>query len=207
MSCGAALLPLKSKVKGPAAPCPADQSDVIDEAVLFFRANVMFRNFQPKSPADLTLSYLTVYIGEMLRAYSKCITKEEAKKQMTSISMSTSFAIPGDKTFVLPGFFQAPATRQEGESFRNYFRQAREETAIRLVEIAFSTPPVVGQATAATPAAQSPADAPQNKCTQNRSHTPIDRYSTHSQRNEWYTCQSLISKSYSLVCLSACRSG
>jgi len=163
VSCGCALLPLKTKVKGPAAPCPADQSDIIDEALQYFRANVLFRNFQPKAPADLTLAYLTVYVGELLRAFSKCKTKDEAKKQMTSLSMSTSFTIPGDKQFVLPGFFQQPAARAEGESFRTYFRQAREETAIRLVELAFSTPPVIGSAATTTPPVQSPADAPQNK--------------------------------------------
>ena len=167
MSCGSALLPLKTKVKGPAAPCPPDQSDIIDEALQFFRANVLFRNFQPSSPADLTLAYLTVYVGELLRVYSKCKTKDEAKKAMTAVSMSTSFAIPGDKQFVLPGFFQQPATRQEGEAFRNYMRQAREETAIRLVELAFSTPPTIGAAPTSTPTAQSPADAPQNKCNRN----------------------------------------
>ena len=78
------------------------------------RANVLFRNFQPQSPSDLTLAYLTVYVGELLRLFSKCKTKEEAKKAMTAVSMSTSFAIPGDKQFVLPGFFQQPASRQGG---------------------------------------------------------------------------------------------
>ena len=184
VSCGCALLPLKTKVKGPAAPSPSDQPDVVDEALQYFRANVLFRNFQPKSPADLTLAYLTVYVGELLRAFSKCKTKDEAKKTMTAVSMSTSFAVPGDKQFVLPGFFQQPASRQESDSFRNYFRQAREETAIRLVELAYSTPPVVGAAaaaaaTATTPTAQSPADAPQNKCP-NAAHTALKRHSHHT---------------------------
>ena len=182
VSCGCALLPLKTKVKGPAAPCPSDQPDIVDEALQFFRANVLFRNFQPQSPADLTLAYLTVYVGELLRAFSKCKTKDEAKKAMTAVSMSTSFAIPGDKQFVLPGFFQQPASRQEGDSFRNYFRQAREETAIRLVEVAYSTPPAIGTAAASPtaaatntqPAAQSPPDAPQNKC---------NAHSSNQQRN------------------------
>ena len=188
MSCGCALLPLKTKVKGPAAPCPAEQSDIVDEALSYFRANVLFRNFQPQSAADLSLCYLTVYVGELLRAFSKCRTKDEAKKQMTAISMSTSFAIPGDKQFVLPGFFQQPASRQEGEAFRAYFRQAREETAIRLVELAYSTPPTIGaQPAAAATTTPSPADAPQNKCTHSHSTTQsinqpahATRYSQHS---------------------------
>jgi len=140
VSCGSALLPLKTKVKGPAAPIPlsSDQQDIIDEAITFFRANVLYRNFSPQSPADLTLCYLTVYIGEVLRLFSKCRNRDEAKKQVTSLSMSTTFSIPGDRTFCLPGFFANPANRQEGESFKQYYRQLREEAANRLLEVAFN---------------------------------------------------------------------
>jgi actin related protein 2/3 complex subunit 3 len=161
VSCGCALLPLKTKVKGPAAPCPADQTDVIDESLLFFRANVLFRNFQPQSPADLTLCYLTVFIGEVLRAFTKYKTKDEARKAITSVSMNTSFAVPGEKSFVLPGFFTTPASRSEGDAWRNYFRQAREETVNRLLELAYANPPNL---TTTTPNTPSPSDAPQNKC-------------------------------------------
>jgi len=160
VSCGCALLPLKTKVKGPAAPCPSDSVDIIDEALTFFRANVLFRNFQPQSPADLTLCYLTVFIGEVLRAFTKCKTKEEAKKGITQLSMSTSFAVPGDRSFVLPGFFTSPAGRAEADAWRNYFRQAREETVNRLIEVAYANPPNIPTPTPNTP---SPADAPQNK--------------------------------------------
>ena len=197
VSCGCALLPLKTKVKGPAAPCPADQPDIVDEAVLFFRANVLFRNFQPQSPADLTLCYLTVYIGELLRAFSKCKSKEEARKAMTALSMSTSFSVPGDKAFVLPGFFAQPAGRQEADAFRNYFRQAREETAVRLVELAYATPPVVGGATTTQAAAPSAADAPQNKCTQQR------RTQTQRARSDTRTSQASSTPQRTALTLSA----
>ena len=161
MSCGCALLPLKTKVKGPAAPCPPEQVDIVDEALLFFRANVLFRNFQPQSPADLTLCYLTVFIGEVLRAFSKSKTKDEARKGITALSMSTTFAVPGDKAFVLPGFFTTPASRSESDAWRSWFRQAREETVMRLLELAYANPPNV--AGAAAPGTASASDAPQNK--------------------------------------------
>jgi hypothetical protein len=45
----------------------ADQIDIIDEAIDFFRANVLFRQYDPKGPADRVLCYLTIYIGECLR--------------------------------------------------------------------------------------------------------------------------------------------
>jgi actin related protein 2/3 complex subunit 3 len=39
--------------------------DVVDEAIAYFRANVMFRSFPVEGPADLVLAYLTVYISEV----------------------------------------------------------------------------------------------------------------------------------------------
>jgi len=135
--CGSALLPLKSRVKGPAPSLGSGDTDIVDEAILFFRANVLFRNFQHKGPADLTLAYLTVYIGELLRAIAKCKSKDEAKRQLTSITMSTTFSIPGDKSFCLPGFFSAPANKSESDLFRQYYRQLREETFNRLIDLCY----------------------------------------------------------------------
>jgi len=142
VSCGSALLSLRTKVKGPAAPSPAGQNDIIDEAVSFFRANVLFRNFAPTSTADLTLAYLTVFIGELLRAMCKFKTKEEARKSTIALAMSTTFAVPGEKSFCLAGFFPAPASKSESDAWRAYFRQAREETWNRILDLAFiSTEP------------------------------------------------------------------
>jgi len=136
--CGSGVLPLKSRVKGPApAISNPSETDIVDEAILYFRANVLFRNYAPKGPADLTLAYLTVWIGELLRAIAKTKSKDEAKRQLTAITMSTSFAIPGEKSFCLPGFFPAPANKSESDLFRQYYRQIREETANRLVEVCF----------------------------------------------------------------------
>ena len=44
------------------------------------------------------------------------------------------FAIPGDVGFGLGGLLPAPASKQEGDAFRAYIKQAREEVTIRLVE-------------------------------------------------------------------------
>ena len=90
-----------------------DQPDIIDEALDFFRANVLFRNFKSEGPADLTLCYLTVYIGECLRVYAKYKKKSEGYKNITALSMSGNFPIPGEAGFPLPGFFTAPAGRSD----------------------------------------------------------------------------------------------
>ena len=44
----------------------ADQDDLIDETLNFFRANVLFRNFDVRGGADRSLIYLTLYTHQCL---------------------------------------------------------------------------------------------------------------------------------------------
>jgi len=136
--CGTMVFPLKTKVKGPAPPCKTSDEDIIDEAIKYFRANVLFRNFQTQGPADLTLAYITAFIAQLLREFVKQKTKNDAKAKITAVSMAQNFAVPGDKTWTMQGFFKEPANRQEAEIFRQYYRQLREEVTNRLVELAYS---------------------------------------------------------------------
>jgi len=129
---------LKTKIKGPAPPGEKDKDDVIDEALGFFRANVMFKKFSPKGPADLTICYLTVYIAEVLRLLVKQKTKNEGIKKLTELTMKANFSVPGESNFVLNGFFSNPENRKEQETFRQYFRQLREECGNRVVEFAYN---------------------------------------------------------------------
>jgi len=134
LCCNTAVLPLKTKVKGPAPPCGAKEEDVVDEAIKYFRANVLFKNFEPEGPADLTLCYLTIFVGEVLRDCNKHKTKLEAQKGVQTLSHSTNFKTPGEDGFCLPGFFKPPAAKPEQDLFRAYFRQLREELATRLID-------------------------------------------------------------------------
>ena len=52
--------------------------------------------------------------GEVLRFCAKYKTKSEAMKNITQVSMSGNFAIPGDNGFPLAGFFASPKDRAEG---------------------------------------------------------------------------------------------
>lgn len=135
--CKTVVLPLKTKVKGPAPACPDGETDIIDEAIDYFRANVLYRNFQSEGPADLTLAYLTVFISECLRVFAKHSDKKEASKQIVQLAVSGSFAIPGDKGFPLGGFFSEPGNRSESDKFRAYYRQLREETSLRMLDRAY----------------------------------------------------------------------
>jgi len=49
-----AILPLKTKYKGPAptGSLADDDMDIVDEALTYFKANVFFRNYEIKSEAD-----------------------------------------------------------------------------------------------------------------------------------------------------------
>jgi actin related protein 2/3 complex subunit 3 len=122
-------------VKGPAPP--TNDKDIIDEAVEYFRANILYRTFDSEGPADLTLCYLVVLMSEIIREMAKAKTKTEAAKAVQTISLSTSFSIPGEGGFPLSGFFTNPKTKQEGDLFRSYFRQLREETCSRTLDVIY----------------------------------------------------------------------
>jgi len=128
--CNMAILPLKTKYKGPAPQAPADQEDIIDEALNFFKANVFFRNFEVKGPADRVLVYLTLYLSQCLTKISG--DKGSAEKALYQLAIE-NFPIPGDKAFVLGGIVTNPANRAEADTLRQYFTQLRQEAGIRLV--------------------------------------------------------------------------
>merc|ERR1711865_178128 len=65
---GAGVYPLKSCNNGPAPQADLDE-DIVDEALDKFKANVMFRNFKPQGPADLTHLYLLLFIHQCLGRY------------------------------------------------------------------------------------------------------------------------------------------
>lgn len=88
-----AVLPLRTQIRGPAPretnrnslytlsqsssiyinKFEADEIDIIDEALTYFKANIFFKSFEIKSDADRTLIYITLYISECLRVLLKVI--------------------------------------------------------------------------------------------------------------------------------------
>lgn len=77
--CGCALLPIKTRSRGPAPPAPNDQDDIVDEIIQLFRANVMFTNFEIKGNADRVLIYGTLFVHLCLKKLDKCTTKADGK--------------------------------------------------------------------------------------------------------------------------------
>ena len=85
-----------------AAPnAPGD--DFIDEVLGFFKANVLFKSFQPAGSADRVLLYLTLYTTQALAKCVTCETAPVALKALTAMAHE-NFAIPGDAGFTLGSF-------------------------------------------------------------------------------------------------------
>jgi len=85
--------------------------DIIDEAIDYFKANVLFRNFDIQGTADTLLVYLTVYLTQCLAAIQKK-SQPEAAKILYSQALA-NFTLPGEKDFPLGGMVQAPASRAD----------------------------------------------------------------------------------------------
>ncbi|ODQ51008.1 arp2/3 complex subunit [Saitoella complicata NRRL Y-17804] len=130
-----ALLPLKTRFKGPAYPLSNPQDpDIIDECIELFRANCFFRNFEIRGPADRTLIYGILFISDCLQRLSSRTppTQSEAVKSLNSLALE-QFTIPGEPGFPMNGMFAPPAGRSEGELLKGYLGQFRQELGQRLI--------------------------------------------------------------------------
>ncbi len=112
-----------------------EEDDIIDEVLGYFRANVFFRNFEIKGGADRTLIYLTLHAVQVLVKMEKIEDKATAVREIKLMS-TKQFPIPGEAAWALGGLFPS-GSKSEGDAFRAYFKQAREELGLRLAERLF----------------------------------------------------------------------
>uniref|UniRef100_A0A8C9FR43 Actin related protein 2/3 complex subunit 3 n=1 Tax=Pavo cristatus TaxID=9049 RepID=A0A8C9FR43_PAVCR len=120
----------------PALRHAAKDTDIIDEAIYYFKANVFFKNYEIKNEADRTLIYITLYISECLKKLQKCNSKGQGEKEMYTLGI-TNFPIPGEPGFPLNAIYAKPTNKQEEEVMRAYLQQLRQETGLRLCEKVF----------------------------------------------------------------------
>ncbi|KAJ1458311.1 actin-related protein 2/3 complex subunit 3 [Pelagophyceae sp. CCMP2097] len=138
-ACGCALLPLKvTKSRGP-APIVTDaaEEDIVDEVIKFFRPNSLFRNFDVKGGPDRTLIYLTLSMQQCLMEVEKTEKKADASRALLALTLK-AFPIPGGPGWALGGLFPTPQDINEGETWRLYMKQAREELSYRVLEVLYS---------------------------------------------------------------------
>merc|ERR1711991_543856 len=139
--CGMAMCPITTKFKGPSPQNTTDRADIIDEALKFFKANVLFRNFEVRGAADKTLIYLTLFISEALQKMPGNDLKF-AQKEMHTLGI-TDFWTPSHKQWPLAGFTTKPANRAEADKTRQWLAQLRQECGLRLCEKVFKANPNV----------------------------------------------------------------
>lgn len=111
-----ALLTFRTKQRGPIgaldAQDVADELDILDEALFYFKANVFFKTYEIQGDADRVMIYLTLYITECLKKLQKCVKKSQALSEMHSLAIS-KFDSPGEPSFPLPTVYTKPATNEE----------------------------------------------------------------------------------------------
>jgi len=131
-----AILPIRTRIRGPAPPAGPSKFDIVDETLDLFRANSLFRNFEIKGGADRTLIVLILYVSDCLAKIGSARTvptQIEASKMLNTLSVD-AFPIPGDANFPLNVHYAPPASRSDSEYLRQYLTQVRQELAARLIE-------------------------------------------------------------------------
>jgi actin related protein 2/3 complex subunit 3 len=133
--CGLPVLPLKTKVRGPAPTVdpPTEEEDVVDEALRLFRANLLFRNFELQGGGDRLLVYLTLFIHLCLKRAAGKASKAEGARELAALAAGAHLA-PGDAAWPLTQVIPAPKAAGDLEALRGYLRQLRECVAARLVD-------------------------------------------------------------------------
>ncbi|KAJ3065891.1 subunit of the Arp2/3 complex, partial [Podochytrium sp. JEL0797] len=109
-----ALIPIKSKNRGPVPP-PQDLAadDIVDEAIYVFRPNCFFRNFEIQGGSDRVLIYLILFIQECLAKLAvKNPNFSEGQRVLQTHAMQ-NFSLPGDSNFPLNALYEKPATKQD----------------------------------------------------------------------------------------------
>lgn len=110
----------------------AGKIDIVDEAITFFRANVFFRNFDIRSPADKLLIYLTLYINVALKRLEGCRTLAVGTKAIINLGLE-KVPVPGEPGFPFPGLFALPQSQQEAGMFSSLLVSYRENLYLNLL--------------------------------------------------------------------------
>lgn len=136
------MCPIRAENSKGVAPVLAEGEgeDIVDEVLKFFRANMLFSQFDIEGNADRTLIYLTAVASDIIKKTCKVATADEAKRMVTTYTATKTFKIPGDSDF-LPGlghFFEKPSTKSNADFLRQYLHQCRVELGARLLTHIFN---------------------------------------------------------------------
>ena len=145
------MLPIKSKIKGNFpyrnayssckkrlghAPIQADETkeDIIEEAIKYFRINVLYRNFEIKGDADKLMIFLTVLIQKILDIIASAPKKEDADKNLGKFILET-MPVAGEAGFFMGGMVTKAVADADNFKFREYLKHLRAETIKRMMQL------------------------------------------------------------------------
>ena len=132
-ACSCALLPLRTRKRGPAPRSPEGEEDIIDEILHYYRANVLFSRFKLEGGADHTLVYGTLYTSQLLKDLQRVARAEEAASVVRTVGLRPVTA-PGEEGWSIGPVMTPARDRQEADAFKAYFTQLRQELGERLLE-------------------------------------------------------------------------
>lgn len=111
--------------------------DIIDEALMYFRANVLFKNFPIKSDADKLLIYISVFISKCLEvALSTGNDYEKAKNYMKILIDDCEWS-PNLKSHFLNNLLNVQ--QNEINELQVFLKGIRKETVMRLIYILYDS--------------------------------------------------------------------
>ncbi len=108
--------------------------DIIDEAIIYFRANVLLKNFPMKGDADKLLVYITVFIQKCLEVISNDTDVNKAKSNLKNLIDDAEYN-PNNKSH----FFNSLVTINNSEitELQNYLKSVRKEVVNRMQYLLF----------------------------------------------------------------------
>ena len=114
-------------------PIDSIELDIIDEAIIYFRANVLFKNFSIDGDADKLIVYITVFIQKCLEKAGLNTEPNTAKVNMKKLIDSCEY-IPNTENF-----FNVLVDKKDNEisNLQKYLKEIRKEVVNRLIYILY----------------------------------------------------------------------
>ncbi len=136
-ACDFPLIPFqtgKNAVLDPKLIRSLDKStDIIDESIVYFRANILFKNFSIKTEGDKALLYITVFISKCLEImYNNQSNIKKAKEMLNNLINEAEWS-PTVKTHFLNSVLVI--NPNETVDLQKYLKGLRQETVSRLINL------------------------------------------------------------------------
>lgn len=111
--------------------------DIIDEAIMYFRVNIFFKNFPIDGPADKLLVYLTVFIQKILEK-SLLADEKKAKDNIKALVDGCEYVRRVENFF--NQLVTVNSNANEENNLKKYLKELRSETVDRMLNILYENP-------------------------------------------------------------------